>query len=118
VFYELLSDSESIGKLIFDVLRSFDRFSHHIKSSRLNSDPNGLVELAINEASLKHSIDDCLHLRVNKDDFLFLVIESDSLFDVFVNTFVDECINILRSFIQVKLAACFECQSQGLLVLF
>lgn len=114
----LLGNIESITEFIFNIIRLLNSIFNLVQSSWFNSHSNGLIELLISKTSIKHLIDDCFHLRLNLYLFIRFLIIMQSPLNVLINTFVNQSLHILTSFIQIKLRSCLQCQSQWLFIFF
>jgi hypothetical protein len=91
----VLCDGVCVAEFLLDIPRVFNGLTHLLKSARLKSDANSLIELLVLVASLEHLVNDALHLRINNDSLFLFVNNSDSLFDILIDTLMDEGLNIL-----------------------
>ena len=93
--HDILRNRERVAEFLLDVAGLFDGLAHLVQSAGLKSHSDGLVELLILVAPLKHLVDNALHLGINHNALLLLVHDGDSLLDVIVDALVYEGVNIL-----------------------
>jgi hypothetical protein len=60
----VLGNGESIAQLLFDIFGLLDGLADLVDTARFQCNADGLVELVVLIAALKHLIDDILHLRI------------------------------------------------------
>jgi hypothetical protein len=116
-FNNILSDGERVAQLFFYILRLFNGLAYLIEPPGLQGDANGLIELIVLVAPVKHPSDDTLHLSINVNTVLFPVDHGDPLLDVLVNALVDECLDVLTLLVQVESVSRLQRQPQSILVL-
>eukprot|EP00160_Parvularia_atlantis_P018267 Unigene6672_Nuclearia_a/m.20478 Unigene6672_Nuclearia_a/g.20478 ORF Unigene6672_Nuclearia_a/g.20478 Unigene6672_Nuclearia_a/m.20478 type:complete len:377 (+) Unigene6672_Nuclearia_a:795-1925(+) len=64
--HERVGDVERVGEHLGDAATALDRLLQHVQPARLERDADGLLELAVAEAALKHALDDVLQARVDR----------------------------------------------------
>jgi len=108
--HDVLSNGECVRELLLDITAFLDCLLDLIESSGLQGHTDGLSELTIFVAALKHAFDDILHLGIDHDA-LFLAIDNlDTLLDVLINALMHKCLNILIPLVDVELISSLKCQ--------
>lgn len=97
--HNVLSDGEGVAQFVLDVTGFLNGFTHFFESTGFECNTDSLVELMVLIATLEHFVNDTLHFSVNNYAFLFFVDNSDSLFDVFIDTLMDKSLHILRALV-------------------
>jgi len=94
----LLSQSEGIPKFLFHIVALLYPFLDLVQPPAFNGNPNSLLVLLVEEASVEHFVDYVLHLGLDHHLFFLLVVDLHTLLSVRVNAFVDQGLHILRLF--------------------
>lgn len=76
-----------------------------------------MLVLLVLEASLEHLVDDNFHLLIDLNWVALILLISSLLLqlDIFLNTVVDEGLNILTLFVEIELLMRLKGESEGLI---